>query len=121
VFEFEGAKGTLTEAGLLRLVLDQRACSVDLSVASATREEVRTIFQLASAAPAARTVAGEPQEQGTGRSLKLTRILSPASSPLEAADVEQVEERLWRLLKVAARDSIESRCGGPLPLAVPGE
>ena len=133
VFEFEGAEGTLTDAGLVTLVRESGACSVDLAETRAMGEEVRLIFHLARAVtaprPAARLDETKAQERGRGigsavdagvpgtlqdkdeRPVRLLRILPTAQRPLDPADVEMVEERLRLLLDVTAREVITARCG----------
>ncbi|HZM68862.1 MAG TPA: zf-HC2 domain-containing protein [Candidatus Cryosericum sp.] len=133
VFEFEGAEGTLTDAGLVTLVRESGACSVDLAETRAMGEEVRLIFHLARAGPAPRPAARldetKAQERGRGigsavgagvpgtlqdkdeRPVRLLRILPTAQRPLDPAGVEMVEERLRLLLDVTAREVITARCG----------
>lgn len=143
VFEFEGAEGTLTDSGLVTLAREGGACSVDLAGAGAMGEEVRLIFNLASAVAAPRsttrldeTRAQERARQAGGvrgaavpgtlrnkdeRPVRLLRMLPAAQRPLDPADVEMVEERLGRLLEETAREAITARCGVPPPRSPHGD
>jgi hypothetical protein len=137
VFEFEGVEGTLNDAGLVTLARGSGRCSVDLSEARATDDEVRFIFGLASPVTAPQAVArldqtraqegvremGAPpgaagsrvQEGKDGRSVRVLRVLPSAQRPLEPSEVARLEESLRRLLDVTAREVITARCGAPPP------
>jgi hypothetical protein len=113
VFEIEGTRGTLTETGLVTLVLDQGSCSVDLSAAPAAGDEVRSIFHLASATPAPRPSAradeakepGRFQESGAAAKRAAGGVVGEATgTPAGEAQEKRVETPV-KLIRVLPRTS----------------